>query len=105
MQCVCGVGGREGGREENMKTVKEKCERLHRNGKRRVGHCGLDDWSTPPRRMRQMVFIDYSLHAMDVTVTAHSSALFCSLPRCTWEHRRVFACACTGLGGGYDIEL
>lgn len=22
--------------------------------------------------MRQMVFIDYSLHAMDVTVTAHS---------------------------------
>lgn len=40
-----------------------------------------------PCCMHQMVFIDYSLHAMDVTVTAHGSAPFCSLPQCTWGQR------------------
>lgn len=52
--------------------------------------------------MHQMVFIDYSLHAMDVTVTAHSpllhSALCLSAPGGTdWGRGELYRAAISGM--------
>lgn len=67
-----------------------KGQKQVKTGKRAGGETRpkANDWSFTPCCMHQMVFIDYSLHAMDVTVTAHGSAPSCSLPQCTWGQRQ-----------------
>lgn len=77
VMCVCVWGGERTGVCERDRERQTERERVTVEGA--IG-------AVLPCCMHQMVFIDYSLHAMDVT--AHGSAPFCSPPRCTWGAER-----------------
>lgn len=98
-----------GGGKKNIKTVKEKCERLHRNEKKESQAL----WIGRPERSPVVCarWCSLIIHCMRwMSLSPHTARLYSALclgaPGSADEPVRVRACACVcvhRLGGGYDI--